>query len=116
MHLSSERIPSVCEYSGDFAYLLELKDMLFLLGFLYRVYFFFFTEVMAIWTLRTLWNENPFMFILVYQTCNSLQHLANQCLTKIQMVRNIRNSRHILTTRKVRQRYTKEASSHICQV
>lgn len=113
MHLSSARILTVCEYSGDFAYLLELKDMLFLLGFLYR---FFFTEVMAMWTLRTLWNENPFMFILVYQTCNSLQHLANQCLTKIQMVRNIRNSRYILTTRKVRQRYTKEASSHICQV
>lgn len=42
MHLSSERIPSVCEYSGDFAYLLELKDMLFLLGFLYRVHFFFY--------------------------------------------------------------------------
>lgn len=32
----------VCEYSGDFVYLLELKDMLFLFGFLYCVYFFFY--------------------------------------------------------------------------
>lgn len=42
MYLSSERILLVCEYSGDFVYLLELKDMLFLFGFLYCVYFFFY--------------------------------------------------------------------------
>lgn len=42
MYLSSVRILLVCEYSGDFVYLLELKDMLFLFGFLYCVYFFFY--------------------------------------------------------------------------
>lgn len=65
MYLSSERILLVCEYSGDFVYLLELKDMLFLFGFLYCVYFFF-IEVMVMWILCMLWNENLFMFIFVY--------------------------------------------------
>lgn len=39
MYLSSERILLVCEYSGDFVYLLELKDMLFLFVFLYWFFF-----------------------------------------------------------------------------
>lgn len=65
MYLSSERILLVCEYSGDFVYLLELKDMLFLFVFLYCVDFFF-IEVMVMWILCMLWNENLFMFIFVY--------------------------------------------------